>query len=181
DIESDIAPLIKKYFNKDWTITKEDFYIKNYDLIKGYKKSLEEIDSNPAVTNEKEQVKKCLELCWRKANFNTSDIDTFKNQMDIYTELVFYCYKKKWNQNQINHFKLVAEIFRDYNNYFISYTNHFAKIINDNYSLVYKTLFTSDDYNIDDLDKKNLLAKAFNTYFCLRNLRKGFFDRDSIR
>ena len=181
DIENDIAPLILKYFNKDFSITKEEFYSKHYDLVKGFKKNLDAIDASPEVINEKERVKKCLELCWKKANFNTSDFEIFKYQMEVYSKLVFYSNEKKWSPEQMAHFNIVSGIFCDYNNYFISYTNHYAQAINGNYNFVYKSLFTSDDYSNEDLDKKNLLAKAFNIYFGLRNLRKGFFDRDSIR
>jgi hypothetical protein len=181
DIENDISPLIKQYFDKDWSITKEDFYCKHYDLIKGFKKNIENIVCDPMVLTEKEQVIKCLELCWKKSNFNTSTLEIFKYQMEVFSKLVLVTFKKSWSENQKIHFKVVSEIFCDYNNYFISYTNHFAQTINNNYNLIYKSLFTSDDYSDDELTNKNLLAKAFNKYFGLRNLRKGFFDRDSIR
>jgi len=180
DIQKDIAPLILKYLNKDWKIAQEPFFPKNYDLLTRLKQTIEEIDANPEVTNQQEQIKGCLISCWMMSNFNTDSATIFQYKMEVYKKLIQYSYQVKWKQAQMEYFNEVSDIFSEYNNYFISYTNHFARIINTNYQYVFG-LFNAEDYSQEDLLRKNLLALAMNKYFNINNLRKGFFDRDSIR
>lgn len=180
DIENNIEPLIKKYFNVEWdAVYQQDFFKNNYELIRGYKKKLDELTVN--AVNTKEKIIAALNFCWKEANFNKSEATVFCYKMEVFHLLVNEVLKDEWTPKQKEHFNAVAEIFRDYHNYFLSYTNHLAQAINQAYKIIYEAILSKEDYTGENFSKRNLLAKAFHRVLHLRNIRKGFFDLDSIR
>lgn len=181
EIRNNMDSLIKKYFDKDWKITQEPWYPQAYDLLFGQKSKLETTIAKLAVPDEREAVRVCLVDCWRMANFNNYEPSIFQYQMDVYIKLIQYHFQGKWTTTQIDYFKKVANILGSYNNYFISYTNHYPQHINEKFQPVINSVLRKGDYSPEDLSGKNLLAAALNKYLNIRNLRKGFFDKESMR
>lgn len=180
DIEGNIEPLIKKYFNAEWdTVYQQEFFTKHYELIRGYRKKLDELTGN--ALNTKEKIIAALSFCWKEANFNKSEATIFYSKMELFHRLVNEMLKNEWTPKQQEHFNTVAVIFRDYHNYFLSYTNHLSQAINQAYKIIYEAILNKEDYSGEDFSKRNLLAKAFHRFLHLKNIRKGFFDLDSIR
>ncbi|HUM47153.1 MAG TPA: hypothetical protein PLD84_09500 [Chitinophagales bacterium] len=180
DIENNIEPLIKKYFNAEWdAVYQQDFFKNNYELIRCYKKNLDELTSK--ALNTKDRVTAALNFCWKEANFNKSEATVFCYKMEVFHQLVNEMLKEEWTPMQKEHFNAVSQIFRDYHNYFLSYTNHLAQAINQAYKIIYEAILSKEDYTSDDFSKRNLLARAFHRVLHMRNLQKGFFDLDSIR
>lgn len=180
DIEQNIEPLIMQYFKKEWDeIYQQEFFTKNYELIRGLKKKLEEMTVN--ALNVQDKIIATLNFYWKEANFNKSELTVFQYKMEVFNLLVNESLKNEWTQEQREHFNTVSQIFADYHNYFLSYTNHLAQAINKAYKIIYEAVLNKEDYTSDDFSKKNLLAKAFHRFLHLRNIRKGFFDLDEIR
>lgn len=180
DIESQIEPLIKKYFDAEWdAVYQQDFFTRHYELLRGYRKKMDELTASSI--NTKEKITAALNFCWKEANFNKSEATVFVSKMELFNRLVNEMLKNEWTPKQQEHFNTVAGIFRDYNNYFLSYTNHLAQAINQAYKIIYEAILNKEDYSGEDFSKRNLLAKAFHRFLHLKNIRKGFFDLDSIR
>jgi hypothetical protein len=183
-----LIPLIHKYYTipdgnpipLDWGITNISNYPQIFDQLKYYKKRIEEKNNASLNLSNKTEVSNCLEICWEEVNDNQLPEKIFNEKMSIFLTLVTYMYEKKWSPDQKNHFKLVSTIFCEYNYYFLSYTNHDAYKINKPYSGLIEEFFP-EECSPSELRKKNFVAKAIHKQICRNNLKKGFFDRDSIR
>jgi hypothetical protein len=171
------GPLLTTGLNVNFMeLIKAPWYINNREIIETFKAEIEDIQKT--ATGSKEEVKKCLSRIRTRSFTNIIEKSQFAYRMELYRELVLASFKDSWSQAQLNYFSTLSEKFCTYNTYFLSYTNHSASKINTQYKPVYTGVLNKED--LDNLEDKNLLAKTLVYHLQQRNLKRGFFDVDSI-
>lgn len=165
-----------KKFN---TFYKEPWFGINKEKISIYKRSLEDFVKN--APDNRALIIKCLNFVWKEAVLVEESPPLFKENMEIFQELVIQSFSQSWSEGQMKHFKGIFEIFMDYYAYFLSYTNHFSQAINSVFKPIYQLILKKEDIPDEDLEKKNFLAKALVDWLKVKNLKRGFFDRYVIR
>ena len=94
-----------------------------------------------------------------------------------YKELIKNIFVNRWADEEMQHFNSFFEKLRDYNDYFLSFTNRSSDPTNRNdinvdYDLLIKNVFNQDKLNTLD-DKRNLLAYVI--HHLLSTEHRGFF------
>jgi hypothetical protein len=177
----DAGPIFGQYLKKTPQELIADGVFKNgLDTIRGYKKYLEGVEKT--AIDARAVMTACLKfILAASATEGAYDCNKFSTKMEIFKTLALEMYDQKWSQNQKDYFNQVYKIFTTYNFYFLSYTNHYSKRLNDWYDKIFKEMFAGEQIREEDLIKNNLLARAFVKQLQKRNLKKGFFDNYSLR
>jgi hypothetical protein len=160
-------------------LLKEGWFINNKNTIEEIKRKIENFEK--AATGSKDLIIKCLNCVWKECVIKEYDDFRLKERMEIFEELIFATFQNKWSENQMVHFKKVFNIFKDSHSFFLSYTNHSSRSINQKYDPVFSPLIDKAYLTEENRTEKNLLAKAIANQLRERNLRKGFYDLDSIK
>ncbi|MEL6968616.1 MAG: hypothetical protein AAFZ63_25440 [Bacteroidota bacterium] len=160
-----------------------------YPLLKEFVKQVQEdIEYYTADNNlDKDKVIACLQLVlWYAESPNylvRISHDDYKFKLEGCRRIMLKNFAR-WGINEarlIQHFEFWFPKLRDWNFYFISYTNKGAYELNN----AYQDLFQQYDDTLDAADRimghSNNFSKLLHLYFEKENIRRGFFDKDNLR
>jgi hypothetical protein len=176
------GPLFEEALNTlFFELIKNPAFINGKEIVRKFKKILEAFERE--AVDSKQLMTNCLLHSW---NFSAIEGGPYKveqliKKMNVFSTLALETFKARWTDAQIAHFNNIISVFLEYNFYFLSYTNHNVKNLNDRYKNIYKAKLEPDEYSVENMFKYNLLAKAIVRELNLRNLNKGFYDQYSIR
>ena len=128
----DSSEHLKKLFGSDReALLGNNELIELKQTIKEQKESLELCEQRykkkhaKPLGDSKEQVIECLKLLLNKATFTTAAETLYQRQMDILYRLVIerYCKRVPWPPDLREHFDFLYPKIRDWNLFFLSYTN----------------------------------------------------------
>jgi hypothetical protein len=132
--------------------------------------------------DRKAQIGQCLKWLLRTVMFDKAPPSTVALEMDTLKDLFLKMYGEgNWSAPQREHFDFVFERLKEWNSYFLSYTNEGAKIVNERYKNAIQLYTPPDILNKRDREKDNLLADAIVNSLRRRLLsRRGFYDKEKI-
>ncbi|MEM9919728.1 MAG: hypothetical protein AAF990_16645 [Bacteroidota bacterium] len=133
-----------------------------------------------------EQVIECLKLVLDYAEdlayLEITTQQDYEYKMEIVRKLMYKNFEK-WNitdDRLLNHFSFLFPKLKDWNLYFISYTNKNAFELN----CAYQTLFRQFEIIIDTTDtimhQTNFFSKLIYDFLKKENIRKGFYDKENL-
>jgi len=132
--------------------------------------------SNEFTVDARRQIIVALQILLEMAMFPEVDVAI---KMDIMQALFLHMFES-WSAQQVKHFTFVCELLKEWDSYFISYTNHNAMVVNDKYKAVIRRNFPRETIKAYR-EKYNLLAEAIFGQLRKSNLNRGFFDRQNIK
>jgi len=141
------------------------------NLVESIKKHLEE--SIGIQTSTKNQVIEALKRLNKKIKSKE------KERINICYELIIKTYSENWTKKELKHFNNYYEALKNYNDYFLSFTNrkpakNHENIINYRYKFLIKNILGNEQFNKADKNDENLLAVSIN-YLLENEQLKGFF------
>jgi hypothetical protein len=183
-IEADPA-LTQAVFGKSRMELYKDRNFTAYEAtVKREKQRIERYEdlNNP---DTKTRVGASLELLWLTSmsyelKLNEGQISLMQ-KYEVLQQLLWKMFSDKWSIAQKHHFEYYATRIPEWYNCFISYTNHGAKEVNDQFMAVIKKNLLSTEFKERDLEKDNMLPDVIKRLINRGNLEPLFFDKHEIR
>lgn len=160
-------------------LAKTDFP-KDQELVESLKRGIEgHAELNTA--DKKAQIGKCLRLLYSMV-FGRGEASTIVLRMDTAAQLLTQMYAGGWSADQHRHFDFAFQLLKEWNNYFLSYTNDGGKIVNAKYKAVVDLFTEPAVLTKRNKESDNVLADAIVYSLKIRSLsRRSFYDKESIK
>ncbi len=175
--------LIEKAFGKPLQeLAKVSGFPKEQEFVESLKMRIEANKNHLDTPDKNAQIGKCLRLLLQLVLFDQAEPSTVKLKMETLRDLFIKMYAEGngWSKGQRLHFDFVFERLKEWNSYFLSYTNEGGKIINAKYKNVIKTFADPVVLRERDWNTHNILADAIVNLLRKRLPRRGFYDKEKI-
>jgi len=157
-------------------------FSKDQEFVESLKSQIEDHKAEFETADKKVQIGKCLRSLFNFVLFDKAELSTVNLKVETARRLFVEIYAEtNWSVSQRRHFDFVCERLKEWNSYFLSYTNQGGKIVNVKYKAVIDVYTAPDVLAKRDRDQHNILADAIVN--CLRRrllVRRSFYDKDNI-
>jgi hypothetical protein len=178
------ATLLENTFGKPLEeLVTEWGFSQNQEIVENLKSLIESREKQLTAPDKKAQIVECLKILLNLSIYDNSIKSTIELKMDIMRELFFrmIVVPQNWSDGQKKHFDFVFNLLKDWNCYFISYTNDGAKAINKKFDQVINLYVDKSVLDKRDWNRDNLLADAIVNRLKRENLRLSFYDKENIK
>lgn len=125
----------------------------------------------------------CLNYAWGKITAMERNLETEDDKwwFRIFEPLCLATFDNLWSADQQAFFKMTMKHITEKNVYFISYTNRLAPIINYTYFDSVCRYIPPVPAAAEMSGSRNLLAGSIASWLKIKNIKRGFYDRKSLR
>ena len=135
------------------------------------------------LNNHSEQVIECLKLILNKALAEKARSSSdYSTTMETLYQLILKTYASKWEKKQKTHFEYLFPKLKDWNIFFLSYTNKDAGYVNKEYKEMIKEVIDEGQIRLsnEDWNNANLIAEVIIQRLRGNNYNNGFYDKTNL-
>jgi hypothetical protein len=174
--------LLEKEFGKsleelsnDWTFPGANV------LVEDLQQRIEDWSDKLKTPDTTQQISECLKLLLDAGLYEQGEKSTRDLKLEILRELLVQRLGGAWSAPQLAHFDFVLGKIKEWNIYFLSYTNDGAHTTNQVYQQVIQRYVPPDVLKQRNQDQENLLADAVVERLGKRLLTRSFYDKQKIK
>jgi hypothetical protein len=161
----------------------ESGFSEQKELVEQQKKIVEAVDADDDIATVKVQVSRSLKEAFRFIMFAKGAPAAVAEKMDVLRALILerYATNDRWSAPQRAHFDFVFERLKEWNTYFLSYTNEGGKDVNERFKEVIERKTQPEVLAVRDRTLHNVLADAIVNQLRKRlGGRRSFYDKENI-
>ena len=158
-------------------------FSKEQELVEGLKLQIEDHKAEFETPDKKAQIGNCLRQLLSLVLYENAEVSMVNLKMSTLRQLFLEIYgSKNWSPPELRHFEFIYERLKDWNSYFLSYTNQGGKILNARYKAIIDLYTAPDVLAKRNPEQDNILVDAIVN--CLRRrliVRRSFYDKENIK
>jgi hypothetical protein len=162
-------------------LAKEWGFAESKSLVENLRQEIEHRRAYLSTPDIRLQISECLKMLLQIAMYDKGPKSTRDLKIDTMSALFREMFLNQWSAQQQEHFSFVFDKIKQWNTYFISYTNEGAKQIYHAYQSVIDLYVDPETIKKRDSEKDNLLAEAIVHRLRKRLLNRSFYDKENVK